>query len=256
MSDATETAEKTCAVCQRRLLLGERSNVFLSQEGAEVTVCELCKDRAEAAGWKRPGEADDRPSATGRRRRRGRGELLSGLMGRGQRERPERAERRGSGSERKGRTTGSQEAIVPDESAPASEPTGVAPGPDPAPEARKTRTKTALSHSAAGPDLSEAVTAFNGSENRRTIAGLSRSLGEPKATVIAVRTGGGATGARLTVAWELAWYQWEIGPGKRGPAVRQMAKGETIDQLRAADRNWNLEMATDGTLSRRPGAGG
>ncbi len=251
MSDATDTAEETCAVCQRRLLIGERSSAFLSQEGTEVTVCELCKHRAEAAGWKRPGESEVQAPAAGRRRR-GRGELLSGLMGRAKTERSERAERRGRESDRKSGASGSPESVAPEEGSSLSQPIEPATAADPRADVRP---QSASSHSAAGPDVSEAITAFNASDNRRTIAGLSRSLGDPRATVIAVRTGGGATGARLTVAWELAWYQWEIGPGKRGAAVRQIAKGETIDQLHAADRNWNLEMATDGTLSRRPGAG-
>jgi hypothetical protein len=107
--------------------------------------------------------------------------------------------------------------------------------------------------SVAGLDLRQALAAFNASENRRTIAGVSRSLGEPQATMLAVRTARGDTGARLTVAWDLAWYQWEIGPGERGPEVREVGKGETIDQLRTVDQNWNLRMAEDGTLS--PGQG-
>ncbi len=103
-----------------------------------------------------------------------------------------------------------------------------------------------------GPDVVESLTAFNGSEFRRTVSGLSKSLGEPRATAIAIRTTSGDTGARITVAWELAWYQWEVGPGARRPEVREIARGETIDQLRAADRNWNLDVSRDGTLARRP----
>jgi hypothetical protein len=106
-----------------------------------------------------------------------------------------------------------------------------------------------------GPDVVESLAAFNGSEHRRVVSGLSKSLGEPRATAIAIRTSSGDVGARITVAWELAWYQWEVGPGSRGPEVRETARGETIDQLRAADRNWNLDVSRDGTLARRPVGG-
>ena len=241
MSDANETSERICAVCGRRLLTGERATAYVSREGAEVSVCELCKVRAEAAGWMRPGESTA-PGANAGRRRRPRGDLLAGLLARSGQPRQEKAER-ADGRRRRG--AGAEESPAP-ESQEATEPTPARAsgrGAKPASEAPV--------RSAAGPDVSEAVAAFNGSSNRRTIAGLSRSLGEPKATAIAVRTAAGDTGARLTVAWELAWYQWEIGPGPRGPEVRQIAKGESIDQLRAADRNWNLEMAADGTLTRR-----
>ena len=33
--------------------------------------------------------------------------------------------------------------------------------------------------------------------------------------------------------------------------MRESGKGETIDQLRAADRTWNLLVAADGTLEQR-----
>ena len=68
-------------------------------------------------------------------------------------------------------------------------------------------------------------------------AGRSALPGRPRSRS-GVRTGN--PGARLTVAWELTWYQWEVGPGPGGPEVRESGKGETIDQLRAADRTWNL----------------
>ena len=39
--------------------------------------------------------------------------------------------------------------------------------------------------------------------------------------------------AASTVAWEITWYQWEVGLGEMGPEVRESGKGDTIDQLRA-----------------------
>ena len=69
---------RQCAVCERTLLLGERSVRFAPEEGAElVHVCPLCQETATEHGWikevtpTQPTIAGDR-----RRRRRGLGELL------------------------------------------------------------------------------------------------------------------------------------------------------------------------------------
>src|SRR6476469_6952478 len=82
MSDEIQ-ADPACAVCGRRLLPGERPTDFITRDGAEVVVCELCKPRAEAAGWLRPDEADALRAAGGvRERRRPRSQMLSGLLSR------------------------------------------------------------------------------------------------------------------------------------------------------------------------------
>jgi hypothetical protein len=253
MSEPSETAEKTCAVCRRSLLIGERSRAYLSEDGATMTVCELCKTRAEAAGWTRPEDAagsGEAPSAHRRGRRRGRGEFLGGIL--------ERTQQRRDRGRRGRRAEGERDAQERESQGPSGSEA------DRGRERSATEPETPSSSSSsggaygsvAGLDLSQALAAFNASESRRTIAGVSRSLGEPQATMLAVRTAGGDTGARLTVAWDLAWYQWEIGPGERGPEVREVGKGETIDQLRTVDRNWNLRMAEDGTLSRGQGSTG
>lgn len=247
MSEQTETDTITCAVCERRLLPGERANPYVSREGAEVSVCELCKSRAESAGWLRPEQIEQGAGTTeGRGGRRQRGELLSGLRNRVERERAERRRRReekaATGEER----SADVESHEPQPAQPAPAPARAERNPKPAPEQSKVR------HGGVGGlGPAEVLSAFNESENRRTVAGLSRSLGAPRATAIAIRTSSGHPGARITIAWDLAWYQWEVGPGKRGPEIRQISKGETVDQLRASDRNWNLEVGEDGALSRR-----
>jgi len=247
---AEPVTANACAVCGRNLLIGERSNPFIAGGGVEVVVCELCKPRAEEAGWMRPDEVAVRGPAGGRRRRRrGSGDLLGGL-----RSRVERAAEGVSGREAPSRDPleeGGEEQPAPERAARrrsvSRERTRERPAVEPA--------QAPPMRSSAGPDVAEALTAFNMSEHRRTVSGLSKSLGEPRATAIAVRTASGDTGARLTVAWELAWYQWEVGPGRRGPEIREISRGETIDQLRAADRNWNLDVSRDGTLARRPVGG-
>jgi hypothetical protein len=99
--------------------------------------------------------------------------------------------------------------------------------------------------------VADALYAFNNSNHRRTVAGLTRTLGPPRATAIAISTGDGLPGVRLTIAWELTWYQWEVGPSGRGYDVRESGKGETLDQLRSADRTWNLMVDADGTLQQK-----
>ncbi len=99
--------------------------------------------------------------------------------------------------------------------------------------------------------IPDALYAFNHSDHRRTVAGLSRTLGPPRATALEIKNGGGLPAIRLTIAWELTWYQWEVGPSGRGHEVRESGKGETIDQLRDADRAWNLLVGTDGTLQQK-----
>ncbi len=231
-------------------------------------VCELCKPRAEAAGWLRPDEFAAARSTGGgrRRRRRGSGELLSGL-----RARVERVQ--GSAADAEADALDEEEDFEPlegEEGRRARCPPGAPRAAVSHPRARSFRRSrdrergapaasepqnAPTMRSSAGPDVLEAINAFNVSEARRTVSGLSKALGEPMATALAVRTASGDTGARITVAWELAWYQWEVGPGRRAPEIREIAKGETIDQLRAADRNWNLDVSRDGTLARRPVGG-
>lgn len=245
-----DNQNRACAICGRSLLLGERATPYVTRENQEILACELCKPRAEAAGWLRPEEAAAVRAAGGdRRRRRRRGvEILGGL-----RRGVDRAAGELSGAARGGEreaTTSGGEA----EAADARSATPAARRSEPAHQPVEAAGPSAM-RSSAGPDVMQALTAFNGSEHRRTVTGLSKALGEPRATALAVRTASGDTGARITVAWELAWYQWEVGPGRKRPEVRQIAKGETVDQLRAADRNWNLDVSSDGTLARRPVGG-
>jgi hypothetical protein len=83
---------------------------------------------------------------------------------------------------------------------------------------------------------------FNASPEVRKVAGLRRSLGEPR---VCVRAGDGGAGELVTVAWDLSWYRWSI----RGESVKQVAKGNEISELPVEDRDWNATAADDGTLT-------
>ena len=85
---------------------------------------------------------------------------------------------------------------------------------------------------------------FNASEAGRTVAGLVRSLGQPRASVGAAA--GSSSQVRITVAWELCWYQWgvECGEGR----VFELGKGSEVEQLDHAARHWNAGLGEDSQL--------
>jgi hypothetical protein len=83
------------------------------------------------------------------------------------------------------------------------------------------------------------VTRFNASEAARTVAGLTRTLGEPQVSIGAAA--GTAEAARITVAWDLTWYQWTVASGERERPVAELARGTEISQLDLAARQWNAK---------------
>jgi hypothetical protein len=91
-----------------------------------------------------------------------------------------------------------------------------------------------------------AVARFNSSEAGQTVARLTRTLGVPRASV------GAAAGApdevRITIAWELSWYQWGVDIADELRAVFELDKGAEIDQIDAAARQWNAAVGEDGRL--------
>jgi hypothetical protein len=91
-----------------------------------------------------------------------------------------------------------------------------------------------------------AVFRFNGSEAGRTVTRLARILGVPRASVGAAA---GAPGVvRVTVAWELSWYQWGVEVSEEARPVVEIAKGGEVDQLDYAARQWNARIGKDGKL--------
>jgi hypothetical protein len=225
-----EIPDPTCAVCGRRLLPGERAIAFVTRDGETIEVCELCKPRAEAAGWLTPEEAEAAGGATaGRERRRSRGaQVLGGLLAR--RPQPE--------------TDGGPPEPSAARGAAAAEPPPAELDADPDPVDAPEPVPT-------GTTVADALRAFNRSDHRRTVAGLTRTLGPPRATALVVKGNGSGDTVRLTIAWEITWYQWEVAASGRGHEVRESGKGETIDQLRTPDRAWNLMAAADGTLEEK-----
>jgi len=91
-----------------------------------------------------------------------------------------------------------------------------------------------------------AVARFNSSEAGRTVAGLVRTLGTPRASVGA--SAGAPDEVRITIAWELSWYQWGVDIGDELRPVFELDKGGEVDQLDAAAKQWNAAVGEDGRL--------
>jgi hypothetical protein len=91
-----------------------------------------------------------------------------------------------------------------------------------------------------------AVARFNSSEAGRTVAGLTRTLGVPRASVGA--SAGAPDEVRITIAWDLSWYQWSVDIADELSPVRELGKGGEVDQLDAAAKQWNVRVEQDGKL--------
>lgn len=87
-----------------------------------------------------------------------------------------------------------------------------------------------------------AIAAFNQSSNSRTLAGLYRTLGAPRASV----TPRSATDREviLTVAWEIVWYQFRIMPD----AIAQ-ERGQYLSDLQDRWKDWNCIVGPAGTVT-------
>jgi hypothetical protein len=131
----------------------------------------------------------------------------------------------------------------PEVAPPPPEPAEPKPLPDPAGRGMRPRRLQ--------PDLSpttrfeRAIARFNASEAGRTVAGLTRTLGAPSASV------GDLAGAedvvRVTVAWELTWYQWGVDLGDELRPVYELSRGYEVDEIDSAARQWNAS-AHDGRI--------
>ena len=94
--------------------------------------------------------------------------------------------------------------------------------------------------------VERAVDVFNGSEHTRTVAGISRSLGEPWVNV--TPSGEVPSEVAIVVAWELSWYHYRVDLGAEHDPVTLVAKGHELDELDAWARDWNAAAAHDGRV--------
>ncbi|HEX3609715.1 MAG TPA: hypothetical protein VHU14_08640 [Solirubrobacterales bacterium] len=83
----------------------------------------------------------------------------------------------------------------------------------------------------------QAIARFNASDAGHTAAGLTRILGQPRVSVGAAA--GSPNEVRITVAWELCWYQWGVDLGDPRRPVFEIARGTEVDELDRSARQWN-----------------
>jgi hypothetical protein len=257
-------------VCGRTILDGEQVHPFVSVDGRHA-VCPLCAGRAAELGWlpadqegaeetlraevtRKPGllarlfarperPATDRPAPD---------EPVVDLPPPVSRPLPELDTERYD-VEAEWAAAGPEADPIP---AAAPLPDPPAPLPDPAGRGMRPRRLQ--------PDLSPAsrfegaVTRFNASDAGRTVAGLTRTLGAPSVSVGDLA--GAADEVRVTVAWELTWYQWGVDLGDELRPVYELKKGFEVGEIDSAARQWNAS-AHDGRIvmvapARRAAANG
>jgi hypothetical protein len=223
----TTDAHTSCDVCGRTLLRGERAEVYLNG-GARRSVCDLCTARALHEGWIREGTAlpgDGRQDRSDRRR-----SLLNRLRGR-----------------REAAASAQPPTPAREEPAPARE------EPEPSrrirERIREPRPVRAVPTSVEQ-KIASAIDVFNGSEHRRTIAGVARSLGAP--TVSVRPADASLSRVNLVASWELCWYRYEVDLSDEVPSVRLGAQGYELDELVDEERTANAVSDERGSLSLSP----
>ena len=91
----------------------------------------------------------------------------------------------------------------------------------------------------------EAADIFNSSDYRRTVGGIAKSLGEPRASIVPLS---GVSGELIvTVAWDISWYQYRVSPESAQP-VRLAERGHEMAELDAGYQHWNARIEQDGRL--------
>ncbi|MCW2961214.1 MAG: hypothetical protein JWM90_1601 [Thermoleophilia bacterium] len=242
--DTTSYRERvTCRVCGRTLLMGERSMGYFTQVGeGPFDVCELCVPRAHRFGLRpHPSTADEIAAARdGGALRQMLSAATSLLSGR-------------SKTKTKPRRTAATPVVHGSAAVAAAEAAGSG-------NTRKSRRRRAAAAAAVSMDptsltavpvgsaaIPVAIAAFNQSPHARTLAGLHKTLGAPRASV-APRSGTDRE-VILTVAWEIVWYQFRVMPD----GIEQQ-RGTYLSELHQRWQSWNCVVAPDGRISEA-GAG-
>jgi len=191
------TAGRTCAICERSLLLGERAIRFAPNGVDFVDVCHLCQERALEYGWLKEGSPTT-PTVPEARRRKRRLSLSSILDG---------------------RRSAQDQTVAPE------------------PILRRL----------SDPELAmvEAADRFNASQYRRTVGGIARSLGQPKASIVPLS--GVRSELVVTIVWDISWYQYRVSLESAQP-VRLAERGQDPSDLESSFGVWNAHLEDDGRL--------
>jgi hypothetical protein len=227
----------SCEICGRTILKGERTEAYLAPGGQRHLVCELCTDRAYSEGWIRESAHGDMPAST--RRPQERRSLLGRMRRRREAESVEEYVEHEI-QDMNGAEPSSAEA--PPEHVEAA----VELPPPPAARRREARHVRAVPTNAQV-KVERALELFNSSEHVRTIGGISRTLGEP--WVSASPLPEAPSEVSITVAWELSWYRYRVDLGDADDPVTLVSKGQELEELDGAMRDWNASALPDGKLA-------
>lgn len=89
----------------------------------------------------------------------------------------------------------------------------------------------------------QAASLFNGSTHRRTVEGLIRSLGVPRAAISPADDGE----AVITVIWDISWYRFGVSPDAGDP-VRLVERGFDLEELDVEETVWPAQVDSAGRL--------
>lgn len=89
----------------------------------------------------------------------------------------------------------------------------------------------------------QAASLFNGSTHRRTVEGLIRSLGVPRAVIAP----GDGREAVITVIWDISWYRFAVDPEASDP-VRLAERGFDLEELDVEETVWPAQVDAAGRL--------
>ena len=226
------------------MLKGERAEPYLTPSRERRHVCELCAPRAQQEGWIRESAAPETPPGPQRANRAARSSGARRAAPREPRsgeatpeDRADRAEDRPARAEANGERPRlpTPSPVLPHASAsrrPARKPRHV----------RAVPTNAQLK-------IDRALDLFNDSEHPRTVAGIARALGTPRAS--ASTSPVSAAQVLVTVAWELSWYQFTVDLSDAREPVQVRGQGQELAEL--------PEQALRGTIegagrTARPGA--
>src|SRR5829696_1202118 len=263
-----------CDLCERTILKGERIEVFVAA-GDRRNVCELCTVQALRLGWQREAGLGDgsperdrvrphRPlwtrvvqwaedqgllggAATGASADRGVGVPPRELAP----EEPANPAASAAGAERPAAAQLSAEDIAI---------TGEPSPRHPSSRAKRLEEQAALGGRRQEPHevhavptsregkLGRAFELFNASEHRRTVAGISRALGEPWVSASPVGDAATAREVSIVVAWELSWYRYRVDLHDADQPVLLLDRGDEIDDLDEVLRGWNAAADDAGCL--------
>jgi hypothetical protein len=188
---------RTCAVCGRSLLMGERAVRYAPDGDGFVDVCPLCQEVAVEQGWLKEGSPTSPVVSADRPRRR---LSLSSIF---ERARPVQ-----------------EEPVAPEPILRRLSPSELA--------------------------MVESADLFNASPFRRTIAGIAKSLGVPRASILPL-SGVNPEVVVVTIAWDLSWYQYRVAVDSAQP-VRLEERGHELSDVDATYRSWNARVEDDGRL--------